>query len=235
VTDHVLGAISVAAVLDGGVRDVVGLLVSRPERHRALVAGARGRGIPVEVVDPPVLDALGSGHGGIAATVGPRRFHTLVDLPMGSPPFVAHLDGVEDPFNFGQAVRSLHAAGCDGAILAPRNWTTATATVTRSSAGATELLPMAVAEAEDAVAMAHDRGLAIVAGAAVPGAVDLWDLDLSGPLLVLVGGERRGITRSLLREVTPVRIPYGRPWDRSLGTVAATTTIAFEVARQRRD
>lgn len=226
--DHVLGAISVAAVLDGGVRDVHRVLVSRPERHRRLLDRA---GVAAETVDEATLDALGRGHAGIAAEVGERRFAEPDEVLGGS--FVVHLDGIEDPFNFGQAVRTLYAAGCDGAVLAPRNWTTATATVTRSSAGATELLPMAVSEAQDVVAAAHDRGMGVVATSDDDEAPALWDLDLTGPLLLLVGGERRGVTRSVLSRVDVARIPYGRPWDKSLGTVAATAAIAFEVLRQR--
>lgn len=225
--DHVLGAISVEAVLTGGVRDVHRVLVSRPDRHRRLLDRLDA---PVDVVDEAVLDDLGRGHAGIAAEVGERRFADVADLLSGS--FVAHLDGIEDPFNFGQAVRSLYAAGADGVVLAPRNWTTATATVTRASAGATEAMAMAVAEVEDLVAAARDthRVLATTGEADAPA---LWDTDLTGPVVVLLGGERRGVTRSVLGSVDVVRVPYGRPWDKSLGTVAATSVVAFEVLRQR--
>lgn len=224
--DHVLGAISVEAVLTGGVRDVRRVLTSRPDRHRRLLETAS---VPVEVVDEAVLDDLGRGHAGIAAEVGERRFADPGDLLAGS--FLVHLDGIEDPFNFGQAVRTLYAAGCDGVVVAPRNWTTATATVTRSSAGATELIPMAVAEVQDLVAAVGDRLVLATTGEADAPAV--WDVDLSGPLLVLIGGEHRGVTRSVLASVDAVRVPYGRDWDKSLGTVAATAALAFEVLRQR--
>ena len=61
------------------------------------------------------------------------------------------------------------------------------------------------------------------------------DADLSGPLFLLVGGERRGITREFLRRADLVlEIPYRRRFSLSLGTVAAVSVLAFEVMRQRR-
>ena len=230
-SDHVLGAISVRAVLNGGVRDVEAILVSNRNRHRRLVESSERAGIPIEEVSTETLDEIGRGHAGIGARVGPRAFRDPDELWDGT--FLVHLDGIEDPFNFGQAVRTLHAAGCDGVFLAPRNWTTATATVTRASAGATELVPMAIAEAEDVAAEAKRREFNVVAGAERDDSVTLWDVDLTGPTLLFVGGEHRGVTRSVLAELTAVRIPYGIEWDKSLGTVAATAVLAFEVRRQR--
>jgi 23S rRNA (guanosine2251-2'-O)-methyltransferase len=230
-SDHVLGAISVRAVLKGDVRDVEAILVSNRNRHRRLVESSEQAGIPVEDVSTRALDEIGRGHAGIGARVGPRRFLQPEELWGGT--FLVHLDGIEDPFNFGQAVRTLYAAGCDGVFLAPRNWTTATATVTRSSAGATELVPMAIAEAQDVAAEAERREVTVIAGSDRDDSVPLWDVDLTGPTLLFVGGERRGVTRSVLGGLTAVRIPYGTEWDKSLGTVAATAVLAFELRRQR--
>ena len=60
--------------------------------------------------------------------------------------FLALIEGIEDPFNFGMILRTLYAAGCDGVILPPRNWTSAAATVARASAGASEYLPLIIAD-----------------------------------------------------------------------------------------
>lgn len=223
--DHVVGAISVRAVVDGGVRDVRRIIVSRPDRHRRLLEDVD---VPVETVDEAALDAVGRGHGGIAAEVGPRRFTAAADV---SGSFLVHLDGIEDPFNFGQAVRSLYAAGCDGVLLAPRNWSSATATVTRASAGASELIPMAVIEADGLDAAFPDHRLIATTGE--QDAPALWSLDLTVPVVLLIGGERRGVTRSVLARAETARIPYGRAWDKSLGTVASAAALAFEVLRQR--
>lgn len=231
---HVAGPIAVEAVLQGGVRQVERVLVG-PNRRKgvdALLATCRNRAIPIEEVSDGFLATLDSRPGGIVAEVGERSFlapDALWDEPL---PFVAHMDGVEDPFNFGQAVRTLYASGSDGVLLPERNWMTATATVTRSSAGASEFMPMAIQSATDAVEAAISRGVAVIA-TSDRAERDIHEVDLSRAVLVLFGGEKRGVTRSLLSRVETVRIPYGRQFPRSLGTVAATSVVAFEVMRQR--
>ena len=231
---YVSGAIAVDAVLKGGVRTVERVLVGskRPKQIEALRAECEARRIHVEEVTEEALAEFDRRPGGIVALVGERSFASVESMWTGAIPFVAHLDGVEDPFNFGQAVRTLYAMGCDGVLLPERNWMTATATVTRASAGATELMPMAIQSAADTVEAAAAIGVTVVATSDRADR-DIGDVDLSGPLLVLFGGEKRGVTRSLLRQVETVRIPYGRRFPRSLGTVAATSVVAFEVMRQR--
>lgn len=54
------------------------------------------------------------------------------------------LDGVEDPFNFGAAIRAVYAAGVDGLVVPPRNWPSAAGVVARSSSGTSELIPFEV-------------------------------------------------------------------------------------------
>lgn len=233
--ETVAGKISVDAVLRGGNRRVERVVVGsrRPKRIERTMAMAGDLGVPVVEVDDSQLDALADRNGGIVAEVGERRFLDPGELWGLDPvPFIAHLDGIEDPFNFGQSVRTLFAAGCTGILLAERNWMTATATVTRSSAGATELMPMAVQPVGEAVDAAESLGAKVVA-TSDRSEHDVHDVDLSGPLLVLFGGEKRGVTRSVLGRVEAVRIPYGRRFPRSLGTVAATSVVAFEVLRQR--
>jgi 23S rRNA (guanosine2251-2'-O)-methyltransferase len=145
------------------------------------------------------------------------------------------IDGVEDPFNFGASVRALYAAGADGLVLRPRNWLSAAGTVARASAGASELLPTAIAEtAGEAAAFFHMRGLRVACATEERGSVSLYDADLTAPLFLLLGGEKRGITRSFLDQADlKLRIPYGRPMPHSLGTASAAAVLAFEIMRQR--
>jgi 23S rRNA (guanosine2251-2'-O)-methyltransferase len=101
--------------------------------------------------------------------------------------------------------------------------------------GASELLPLAVAEPVDAVAHCSARGLAVVCAAAEREARTIYEADLRGPLLLVIGGERRGISRAVLsRADVVVQIPYGRDFRSSLGTTSAAAILAFEALRQRR-
>ncbi len=78
-------------------------------------------------------------------------------------------------------------------------------------------------------------GLQIAAATRTKGAFSLHSADLTQPLFLLIGGERRGATRSLRESVDlTLTIPYGRNFEQSLGTVRATAVVAFEVMRQRK-
>jgi len=235
------GFVSVRAALKAGSRPLHAILIRQDKRDAGIAwleRAAAAAGVPVRRVAAGEIEAhvSGSTHGGVIALVGPRRLTTLEELGAGSPaPFVAMIDGVEDPFNFGQAVRALYAAGCDGLVLRPRNWLSAAGVVARASAGASEWLPTAIAETV-AAAAEHFRARGLrVAVADEEDAVSLYDADLTGPLFLVIGGEKRGITRSF-RQGADLRlaIPYGSAFDQSLGTATATAVIAFEIMRQRR-
>ena len=234
------GLIAIESALSSGSREIQSLLIRRDQKDHlvaALEVRARASGITVERVAGDRIDELTSGktHGGLVALVGPRRFSTLEQLlGEGDPPFVVMLDGIEDPFNFGYAVRSLYAAGASGLVVRPRNWMSAAGVVARASAGASEMMPTAVADtAIEAARFYKGHGL-IVACAATGKAISLYDADLSGPLFLVIGGEKRGISRPLIEQADVViQIPYARNFRRSLGTTSATAIFAFEVMRQR--
>jgi len=237
------GIISIEAALRAGSRPIHRILIRRDEQHKRdrdmgrLARMAERATIPVAWVSTDDIDqqAQGKSHGGVIALVGDRRFVPLGDLIAGNDrPLVVMLDGVEDPFNFGQAVRAFYAAGANGLVVRPRNWMSAAGVVARSSAGASEWMPTAVAETtQDAANFFRAHGLK-VAVADKERAVSIYAAELTGALFVVIGGEKRGITRSFA-DAADLRlsIPYGRHFDESLGTTAASAVIAFEIMRQR--
>jgi 23S rRNA (guanosine2251-2'-O)-methyltransferase len=205
--------------------------------------------------------ANGKTHGGLMAEVGERRFLSLEDLlklqssdltpaPTGGTslretfrlsqrereksPFIIMLDGIEDPFNFGQAVRSFYAAGVDGLVVRPRNWMSAAGVVARASAGASELMPTAVADDPRAAAdFFKQRGLRIATTARDRRAVSIYNVDLTPPTFLVIGGEKRGMSREFMDSADVlIKIPYRRKFPHSLGTVASASVIAFEMMRQ---
>ena len=235
------GHLSVRAALEGKSRTI----------HRILVRGGRiGRvvrnierlaeaaGVPVERVerDEVMQRVTGRTHGGIIAEAGPRRYAGLDALARdGGVPFVAMLDGFEDPFNYGQALRSLYAAGATGVVVAERDWESAAGTVARASAGASERLPLANTDAAEAAA-AHMQaaGLRVVCTAETGGR-PLYEADLTGPLFLVIGGEKRGITRSFLARADLIlTIPSARPDAPGLAGSHAAAVIAYERLRQVR-
>ncbi len=234
------GHISVTAAIQGGLRTVTAVYIRRGKWNRqaaALKRLALACNIPVEQVDDEFIAARVSGnsHGGVIANVGARKFVDMADLLAGKQnPFIVMLDGIEDPFNFGQAVRTLYAAGADGLVVRPRNWMTAGSTVARASAGASELIPTAVADtAVDAATTFRSHNLQIVT-TTKKSKTTLYTADLTGPLFMLIGGERRGVTRSFLEQADLcLQIPYGRQFGQSLGAAASAAVLGFEIMRQR--
>jgi 23S rRNA (guanosine2251-2'-O)-methyltransferase len=232
------GGLAVESVLQAASREVEAIYI-RQDRYDGRVARlqlmAQRQGIPVTRAPADVIAGFVSGerHGGIIASVGPRRLSTLNDLFTGVSPVVFLIDGVEDPYNFGQAVRSMYAAGIDGLIVPPRNWLSAAATVIRASAGASEYMPTAVSGTVEAVAVAQARGFAVAVATSVD-ARPMTEVDLSGPLLLIIGGEKRGVARAVEQAAElRVSIPYGRKIDLALGTSSAVAVLAFEILRRR--
>ena len=237
------GKISVAAALRSPYRTVHRVLLRADRQDRALrwlQHRAHEANVPVEMVAASEIDAVtqGNSHGGAAAVAGQRRFVDMASLlPQGDESaFIVMLDGIEDPFNFGHALRALYAMGAHGLVLRPRNWMSAAATVAKASAGASELIPIAVAETVDEAAHFFRRQGLTVACAQKENAVPVDRADLSTPLLLLVGGEKRGVTRSFIGQADlRLKIPYHRDdFAPSLGTTAAAAALAYEVMRQRK-
>jgi len=235
------GHLSVEAVLEGGVRPVERIWAVRPgdRRFGRLRALARERDVLIDAVDSDRIEELAAGrsHGGVIGLVGERRERSVDALlaEVGEGSLLVALDGIEDPFNFGQAVRALYAAGVDGLVVR-RSWESALATVTRASAGATELLPTAhTASIEEAAESARTAGQRVVCAVADADATEVHDADLTGGLLIVIGGERRGVTRSFVSRADDlIRIGYGRTRAPDLGAAAAAAIIGFEALRQRR-
>lgn len=173
----------------------------------------------------------GNTHGGIIAVCSEKHFPAISDLKLNDKGIYFLIEGVEDPYNFGYTLRSLYAAGVDGVILPERNWMTASGTVARSSAGCSELMDIYVCEPLQAVEYFKSNGYRILT-ANIRDSVSLYDTDLSAPILFIIGGEKRGVSKALL-DLTDqnIRIGYGREFKGSLPTAQATAIIAFETAR----
>jgi 23S rRNA (guanosine2251-2'-O)-methyltransferase len=176
--------------------------------------------------------AVGNTHGGIVAECTDRSISRL-DISRIKPDGVYYmLEGIEDPYNFGNAIRSLYASGADGIIVGTRNWLGVAGTVARASAGASELLPAYVCDdAAAAVSQFKSLGYKILC-AGIRDSVSLFESDLSKPLFVILGGEKRGISRNVLDLADNiVRIDYGTQFNGSLSASASAAVFAFEVLR----
>lgn len=195
-------------------------------------------GFPLEIVPDEQIDALavGNTHGGLLAYCSERSIPPLADAVLPQNGFFVMLEGIEDPYNFGYALRSLWAAGADGVILSPRNWMTAAGVVCRASAGASERFPLHLSDSgADAADRFHAAGYKVVC-ADIENSVSMYDADLSRPVFLVVGGEKRGISRSVLEKADAVvRLDYGREFPGALSAASAASILGYEVFRQNRE
>ncbi len=201
-----------------------------------LVAKSHEFGFSIEFTDSDTVDALsiGSTHGGILALCTERDLPPLDASVIEANGFYVYLDGIEDPYNFGYTLRSLYAAGVSGIVLSERNWMSAAGVVARASAGASELLPIFVANGEEAIRTFKATGYTVLC-AGIRDSVSIYEKRFSLPVLLVIGGEKRGISRSLLDLADDtVRIDYGREFAGSLSAASAATVMAFEIFRQNR-
>lgn len=206
--------------------------------------------IPTELCERAVIDAFlekhedaGTSHGGIAAVCGERIFTPLSELLSKTAEnggFVAVLDGVEDPFNFGYSVRNLYAAGACGIIVPQRNWMSAAGVCARSSAGATEMCHIAtMPEMKDAkdhadfMKMLKKAGFFTVCAAKTAECTELFDFEPCFPAVLFVGGEKRGISPDFVANCDDiVSIPYFSDAKFSLPTASTCAIIGFEFGKR---
>lgn len=240
----VLGRNPVVECLRAGVPATalyVALGAESDERLTESVTRAADSGIAILEVPRTDLDRMSTNglHQGIALQVPPYQYAHPDDLVKSattdvSPALLVALDNISDPRNLGAIVRSVSAFGGHGVLIPQRRSASVTAVAWRTSAGAAARLP--VARATNLNRTLEDwanAGLQVV-GLDADGDISVDELDGSGPILVVVGSEGKGLSR-LVRENCDVivSIPMAGPTESLNASVAAGVVLA-EIARQRR-
>ncbi len=191
-------------------------------------------GYSIETVSAEEFDPLtiGNTHGGLICRCTDRSIPVLTAKDIKDKGFYVMLDGIEDPYNFGYAIRSLYAAGVDGIILAPRNWMTAAGVVCRASAGASETVPMYMCDGVGASEIFKTKGYSVICSD-IKNSVSAYETELKFPIFLIVGGEKRGISSELLDQCDKiVRLDYKGDFGMALSAASAASILAFEIMRQ---
>lgn len=150
----------------------------------------------------------------------------------GEPPFLFLLDNIEDPHNLGAIIRTANLAGAHGVIIPKNRAVGLTATVARTSAGALNYTPVAkVTNLAKTIEELKEKGLWFVC-ADMEGD-RMYDLDLKGPIGLVIGSEGEGVGR-LVKEKCDMTaaIPMKGDID-SLNASVAAGVLAYEIVRQR--
>lgn len=238
----VYGLHAVTALLESGGRvHALWVLDSRHDDRLARVAElAQKAGVKLLKVPRTELDRLtdGARHQGVAAEsegaelLDEGGLYLLLDR-LREPPFLLVLDGVQDPHNLGACLRSANAAGVH-AVIAPKDRSAGLTAVARKVAsGAAEVTPFfQVTNLARTLRDLKERNIWLV-GLAGESDQSLYELDLKGPLAVVMGAEGEGMRR-LTKEQCDflARLPMSGSVE-SLNVSVATGVTLFEALRQR--
>lgn len=191
-------------------------------------------GFKLDIVSENVISELSTGktHGGILAEVTQAQYFEIKNDDIKPDGFYAIIEGVEDPYSLGYSLRALYACGCDGVILPMHFPSAADSTLCKASAGASELLNIYTFVSNSILTSFKCQNYKI-ACAAIPESIPCFEADLTYPLLLIIGGEKRGISKKLLETADfNIKIPYGRDFLGSLSTASAVSILSYEVLRQ---
>ena len=176
-------------------------------------------------------------HQGVIAYIAAFEYATVDDIlkkaeDKGEPPFVVILDDIEDPHNLGAIIRTANLAGTHGVIIPKHRAAGLTATAVKASAGAVSYTPVAkVTNISKTIEELKDKGLWFVC--ADMGGTTMYDLDLKGPIGLVVGNEGKGVSRLVKEKCDFIAsIPMFGDID-SLNASVATGVLAYEIVRQR--
>ncbi len=176
-------------------------------------------------------------HQGVIAHLAAYEYSTVEEImdraaQKGEAPFVILLDGIEDPHNLGSIIRTANQAGAHGVIVPKHRAVGLTATVAKTSAGALNYTPVAkVTNLVQTMGMLKEKGIWFVC--ADMNGQRMYDLDLKGPIGLVIGNEGEGVSR-LVRENCDftATIPMKGDID-SLNASVAAGVLAYEIVRQR--
>lgn len=208
-----------------------------------IIAEAKAQGIVVQFVDKRKLDTMVPGvqHQGVVAQAAPYAYAEVEDLlakaaEQGEAPFLLILDELEDPHNLGSILRTAECTGVHGVIIPKRRSVAVTATVSRTSAGAVEYVPVArVTNLVQTMEQLKEAGVWIV-GTDVGAKEEIYGGGkiLGGPVAIVIGNENKGMGR-LVRETCDVllKLPMNGRLN-SLNASVAAGVMMYEVMRIRR-
>lgn len=207
---------------------------------REIIALAKEKGIPVQTTELAKLEAMSLGvrAQGVVAMVSPVAYSSVEDMvalaeTKNEHPCLLLLDQLKDPQNLGAVLRTVDAAGAHGVLIPQRRSCQLSAAVAKASAGAIEYVKVAqIGNVAQTLETLKKQGFWVV-GADPELGVSYQDVDLTGPVVIVIGDEGEGMAR-LTRERCDslVRIPM-RGKVQSLNASAASAILLYEMIRQR--
>src|SRR5579862_475776 len=239
---YIYGINSVTEALKarGRAFEWVGMAKERHDlRLQRLIEDCRKLGVPVRFLQRTELDRMAgtAAHQGIVAVTSAKQYNDLEDVvaaKRGQYSLMVVLDGVEDPHNLGAILRTADAAGADGVVIPERRAVGVTAIVTKTSAGASEHLPIAkVTNIARTLEELKAQNLWMV-GLDERGTQSYDSLDYNMDCAIVLGAEGKGLHDLVARKCDfLVSIPMLGKVP-SLNVSVAAGVMLYEIVRQRR-
>lgn len=240
--DLLLGRNAVREALKSG-RSINRILIAEGSHGGSIseiINLAKERHLIIQAISTDKLDTLCAGqrHQGIVAYAAPVDYVELDDIlnlakDRGEDPFIILLDELEDPHNLGAILRTADAVGAHGILIPKHRSCPLSSIVAKTSAGAVEYVPVArIGNVSQTLEALKKQGL-WVAGADMDGTENYYEANLTGPIVLVIGSEGRGISR-LTKEACDfiVKIPM-RGKVNSLNASNAAAILSYEILKQR--
>lgn len=212
---------------------------SRDNTTSSIIKEAKKKDAIVDFVNKERLDQMSETgkHQGVIANAAAYEYGTVEEIlelakEKGEPPFLIILDSIQDPHNLGAIIRTANLAGAHGIIIPKRRAVGLTAVVAKASAGAINYTPVAkVTNIVETIEKLKKEGLWFVC-ADMDGEL-MYNLDLTGPIGLVIGNEGEGVGRLIKEKCDFVaKIPMYGNID-SLNASVAAGVMAYEIVRQR--
>lgn len=232
----IVGSIAVKSAVENNKREVYRIVFNKDKlKHdrnlKYIDKIAQAKSISIDYLSSGKFKELNvEGSGGIIAYVGLYQYYKGNDYT----DCLYLLDGIEDPYNLGHSLRSLYASGISQVIL-PRNIVDhQESVVLRSSAGALDKMDIIVANELDELLSKLNKADYKIIALDRKDSISLYNYDFNSKIVIVVGGEKRGISSSILKYCDErIFIPYANDFRCALTATSVVSIIAFEMLRKK--
>lgn len=229
------GRNAVSEALKSG-QTIDNLLVEKNTNHE-IIAKARKAKIKIQFVDKKTLDKISTTgkHQGFIAEVTDFVYSSVEDILSAGTEgkrFIVILDGIEDPHNLGSILRVCECAGVDGVIIGKNRSCTVNDTVVRVSAGASAHVKVAkVTNLNTTIEELKAKNIWVYC--ADMDGVSVYDVDMTGNVALVIGGEGSGVAQLVKTNCDGVVALAINGKVNSLNASVACGITVYEVVRQR--
>jgi 23S rRNA (guanosine2251-2'-O)-methyltransferase len=209
--------------------------INKDEKIKQILSKAKNRDIGIKYLSKKHLDqkSVTGHHQGVVAWVWDKEEldlnSYLENMDLENPPFLVYIREAQHQYNIGAIARSAECAGANGVIVPPK--TRIQAEAVKASTGAIEHIDIYEESLFSAIKIAKNHDIKVV-GIEVSGEKFYYEQDLSGPVMLIIGGEDRPLSLEILKKCDIiVRIPL-RGKINSLNMSVAASIVMYDKVRQ---